>query len=223
MYTATLPSSGQEVKFRPFLVKEQKSLLAAVDSSFEQQSTLIQNIVTTCTNGAVNGAVAPVCDVEYMFVQIRSKSVGENIDMLLTCGECGEKQETKLDLTQVKVDVPSNHDININLGNGLLMELQDPTLENNLRLNEDATIDDILLLITKCIRNIWRGEEVFNAKDYTSEELLEFVENLSPKNLESIEQFFRTIPTLRHPVPFKCEKCGADNVAVLEGLQSFFV
>lgn len=225
-YTLQLPSTGESVKYRPFLVKEQKQLLIAQSGDAEQQAEAVLDLVAACTHNKLQVRKLPSYDVEYLFLQIRSKSVGENIELILTCNSCDNKQDGKVDISQVEVNKPAGHDPKIDLGNGLLITLRDPELSALTRLKADAQVsgaDAIIKLVALSIKNIWQGETLYDLADYTEADIIEFVENLSPANLNSIEEYFKTMPVLRHEIEYKCEKCGADNTAVLEGLQSFFL
>jgi hypothetical protein len=225
-YTLQLPSSGESVKIRPFLVREQKQLLIAQNGDVDQQTEAVLDIVDTCTFNKLSVRRLPAYDVEYLFLQIRARSVGENIDLILTCNSCEHKQDGKLDITSVAVNKQDEHNATVELGNGVVVNLRDPDLSsvNNLRARaDDADANAVISLIARSIKNIWKGEEMFDAADYTDAEKIEFIENLSPANLAKIEKFFSSLPTLRHELEFKCEECGTDNTAVLEGLQSFFL
>jgi ribosomal protein L44E len=224
VYTTQLPSTGEVIKFRPFLVREQKQLLIAQNAGIEQQTQAVLDVVDVCTYKKLSVAKLPAYDIEYLFLQLRTHSVGETIDLVLTCGECENKQETKLDLTTVLVDKPAEHERNVDLGNGLVLTMQDPNLEviNALRSQTELTADIIIAVIAECIQTIWKGDESYAALDYTTAELIEFVENLSPANLEKLEQYFVTMPRLRHVLDFTCSKCNKENSAAMEGLQSFF-
>ena len=224
VYTTQLPSTGEVVKFRPFLVREQKQLLIAQNAGIEQQTQAVLDIVNVCTYEKLPVDKLPAYDIEYLFLQLRTHSVGENIDLVLTCGECENKQETKLDLTTVKVEKSPEHEHNVDLGNGLILNMQDPNLAiiNSLRSETELTADIVIAIIASCIRTIWKGDESYAAMDYTQAELIEFVENLSPGNLEQLEKYFVTMPRLKHVLDFTCNKCGKENSAAMEGLQSFF-
>jgi ribosomal protein L44E len=224
-YTTELPSTGEVVKFRPFLVREQKQLLIAQGGDFNQQTRAVETIVRDCTFEKVNPAHYPAYDIEYLFLQIRARSVGENIDLVLTCGECGNKQETQLDITNVKVQKNEAHTFNIDLGPDLYLTMRDPDLVqiSNFRDVENLNSEDIIKMVANCIQTIWKNSESYDVRDYPEADLIEFVENLSPQHFAKIEEFFTTMPKLRHDLEFKCTKCEAENIAALEGLQSFFV
>lgn len=223
VYITELPSTGERVEYRPFLVKEQKKLLVALNGDIEQQINAVNELVEECTYNKVSSKTSPSYDIEYLFLQIRAKSVGENIDIVLTCKDCQHKQDAKLDITTVKVNKPLEHKAEVDLGNNLLITMKDPDILELAELREDLTADNILKLVAKSIKTIWKGDEMYDSKDYSTEDMVEFVEELSPQHLEKINVFFETLPILRHELDFKCVKCGSENKAVLEGLQSFFV
>ena len=225
-YTIQLPSTGESVKIRPFLVREQKQLLIAQNGDYEQQTDAVLDIVEACTFNKLQVTKLPAYDVEYLFLQIRSRSVGENIDVILTCNECDNKQDGKIDISAVGVEKFEGHASNVDLGNGIVLTLKDPDLKEVAKLKENVATagpDAIIQMLATCIKAVWQAEEMYDAADYSTAELIEFVENLNPANLTKIESYFNSMPVLRHEIDFKCEKCGADNRATLEGLQSFFL
>jgi hypothetical protein len=222
-YTTELPSNGEKITFRPFIVREQKQLLLAVNGDAEQQIKAVEDVIQACTWNKINITKLPAYDIEYLFLQIRARSVGETVDLSLTCKNCSHKQPYKLDLTNVSVNKPQGHVSNIDLGQGLIVKMQDPNLISVDELRRNYTADGIIELIAKSIDSIWKNDELFSAKDYSLKELIEFVENLNPQNLTLIESFFDSLPVLKHELEFKCTECETDNSITLEGLQSFFV
>jgi ribosomal protein L44E len=224
VYSIELPSTGEVIKYRPFLVREQKQLLIAQNAGLEQQTQAVIDLVAECTFNKLDVRKLPAYDLEFLFLRLRANSVGENIDLVLTCGECENRQDAQLDLTAVQVKKYPDHNNNVDLGGGLLVNLADPDLENLavLRGSANPDVNQIIRLIASCIKTIWKDEDMYSALDYSPAELIEFVENLSPANFGKLEQFFLSMPKLRHEINFKCNKCGADNTAALEGLQSFF-
>jgi len=220
-FKVSLPSSGKVIEFRPFLVKEQKQLLMASSAAAAEQAAAINQLIAACTNNAVDAARLPSFDVEYLFLQIRARSVGENIDINLTCG-CGEKQNAVLDLTSVKVQHTEGHNKKIDLGNGMLVMMQYPRLQDVDALLENRTADGIIEIIASSIESIWSGDEMFAASDYSREELIAWVNELSPAALDSIETFFASMPVLKHVLDWDCRACGKHNSVALEGMQNFF-
>jgi bacterioferritin-associated ferredoxin len=221
-FTTILPSYNRKVSFRPFLVKEQKQLLMAVAGSPEEQVMAVNNIIDACTFNKLNARRLPAFDVEYLFLQIRSKSIGENVEVLLTCGNCGERTKNMLDVTKVAVNKPDGHSNTIDLGQDVIVKMDYPRLED-LEIDPEApSVDRIIQLIASCIQSIWQGEEMFAAEDYSMEELIEFVENLNPENLAKIEEFFKHMPVVQHVFEWDCGKCEHHNRITMEGLQNFF-
>jgi ribosomal protein L44E len=223
-YTCTLPSSGQQLQYRPFLVKEQKQLLIALGGDEHQQMQTVKNVVAVCfADNDLNVEQLSAYDIEYLFMQLRIRSVGETVDLVLTCAECGNKQDSVLDLQTVKVNKPKNHVHDLELVQDLVIKLRDPNMHEVAAIKQATTVDDIIVIIASCITGIWKNDELFDVRDYSLQQLVEFVENLSPAHLEKFNEFFKTLPSLTHTLDYTCTKCEANNTAVLEGLQSFFV
>jgi hypothetical protein len=221
-YHTVLPSTGEKILFRPFIVREQKQLLVAVNGDADQQIQAIEDIVRTCTYEKIDPTRIPASDAEHLFLQIRARSIGEQVDLNLTCGECAATQNARLDLTAVQVHQPAGHEHTLDLDGNILLKMSDPNMRIMDAVRRENTPDAVIELIAHSIDSIWQGDEMFAAADYTLAELIDFVENLSPRNLEQLETFFETLPVLKHDIGFECKKCGAKNNAALEGLQSFF-
>ena len=223
-YTCMLPSTGQQLQFRPFLVKEQKQLLIAMGGDELERFNTVKAVVTVCfENNKLDVDALSSADLEYLFLQLRIRSVGESVDLILTCAECGNKQDSVLDLLDVAVATPAGHVRDIELETGLNINLRDPDMAQVTAIKQATTVDEIIAVIAGCITGIWKDDELFAAQDYSHLQLVEFIENLSPQHLERFNEFFKTLPTLTHTLNYKCKECGADNTAALEGLQSFFV
>lgn len=222
-YTTELPSTGEVVTFRPFLVKEQKQLLMTVEADAAAQVAVTEDIVAACTWNKLNIKNLAAYDVEYLFMQIRARSVGEKVDLLLTCRHCNHKNPYALDLTTVKVNKPAGHDKNIDLGSGFIIKMLDPDLSNMDYLQRNFNPESVIKLIANSMESIWKNDEMFSAADYSEKERIEFVENLSPVHLAKIEKYFETLPTLKHRIDFECTECKKSDHVELEGLQSFFV
>lgn len=220
-YTLTLPSNGEKIEYRPFLVKEQKQLLMATQASLEEQIMAINRVVEACTFEKIRPGKLPSFDVEYLFLQIRARSVGEVVDMVLTC-ECEAKQDTKLDIAAVEVNKPAGHVKEIEVGGDVMVVMRYPTLEELELIGADRSVESIIRIIARSIESIWQADQMFAATDYSEAELIEFVENLSPVGLEKMENFFATMPVLQHVLEWDCDACGKHNAVSLEGVQSFF-
>ena len=220
-HTCQLPSNGETVKFRPYLVKEQKQLLMAAAGSAEQQMDSIENIISACTFGKLDAKKMSNFDIEYLFMQIRAHSVGETIELTLTCG-CGHKSNASLDITTVNVKKTDGHSNSVELENNVIVKMRYPRMREVEEMIENRNIDSIIKLIAKNIESIWQNDDLFSAADYSVAELIEFVEGLSPASLDKIEGFFATMPVLSHDMEWDCSACGDHNKVTLEGMQSFF-
>jgi hypothetical protein len=228
-YTLTIPSTEKEVKFRPFLVKEQKALLLAQQS--EEQKVMLDTLKSTlseCVQGDVKVDDLAVFDLEYMFSQIRAKSVGEIVELILRCDTCSDekaKVKVSVDLTQVKVEKPAGHTKKIELFDdvGIIMKYPKMDLLRNIEtIAEDDDIDAVFDLMTQCIDIIYAGDELHHAHEYTKKELVEFLENLTEDQFKKIQQFFETMPKLEKRLDYKCPICAKDQSVMVSGLDSFF-
>jgi hypothetical protein len=222
VYSLQLPSTGETVKYRPFLVKEQKSLLLATNSDVTQQIDAINEIIAACTFNKVDAAKLASFDAEYLFLQIRAKSVGEKVQMTLTCGHCEHKSDAMLDVTQVGVKTTAGHSNSIEFGGNRILKMRYPRLEEVEELAANRTVDGIIRLIARSIDSIWDADEMYAATDYSTAELIEFVEALSPADLDALEKFFETSPVLAHDIEWDCANCKEHNKIRVEGIQSFF-
>jgi len=235
-YELKIPSTGQKVKYRPFLVKEEKILLMAIeDGSVAMMSKAMKDIISACTEGEVKIKDLAPFDIEYFFLQLRGKSVGDTVDLVLhkptnlTCGEklkdCTEKCEIKIDINDINVDSSEVKDSKIELTDTIGVKLNYPQFEVIQKFTgtrEDPTPADIFALINESIEYIWDGEEIYKAKDSTKKEINEFVESLSTGQFQKIREFFDGMPKLRHKITWKCPKCNKEAPQVLEGIDSFF-
>jgi len=227
-YELEIPSTDEKVKFRPFLVKEEKILMMAMESKSEADITqAVKDIVTECTFSKVKIDNMPMFDVEYIFLQIRSKSVGEVSKLKLLCPD-DEKTyaNVELDLNEVKVQVGDNHTNKIDLGNDMGMIMRYPTIDSF----KDTGIRDInpgnmLEVIGSCIEQIYekKGEKVYDTKDRTKKEVSDFIESLNTKQFKDVQQFFESMPKLKHEITITNPKTKVENNITLTGLNDFFV
>lgn len=225
-----LPSNGKKIKYRPFLVREEKILIMALESEdMKQISSAIVQILSDCIlTKTVKVQELSTFDIEYLFLNVRAKSVGESVEVNITCPDDEETQvKMKIDIDTIKVQKNPEHTNIIKLDDNLSMKLKYPSLdqfvENNFELNENETdVDKSLSMITSCIDIIYDSEDSWNASDSTKKELDEFIEQLNTKQFKEIETFFTTMPKLSHTVMVKNPKTGIESEVVLEGLASFF-
>ena len=218
----TLPSTGDEVKFRPFLVKEQKLLLMAQQSDDEKETidNMIQ-MIENCTN--LNVTNLPVFDVEYLFLKIRAKSVGDIIQLNLLCPDDGITYvNTTLDLNDVEVQIDDAHKNIIDITDDVKMIMKYPQISDvqftEINPNEVSRIFEML---KKCILEVHNGDEIINSIDMKTEEISDFVDSLNTEQFENVMQFFNTMPKVRHVVEVTNPKTGVKSEVLLEGLQSF--
>jgi hypothetical protein len=225
-----LPSNGKKIKYRPFLVREEKILIMALESEdMKQISSAIVQILSDCIlTKTVKVQELSTFDIEYLFLNVRAKSVGESVEVNITCPDDEETTvQMEIDIDSIKVQKNPEHTDIIKLDNVLSMKLKYPSLdqfvESNFEVNENETdVDKSLSMITSCIDIIYDAEDSWNASDSTKKELDEFIEQLNTKQFKEIEKFFTTMPKLSHTVMVKNPKTGVESEVVLEGLASFF-
>ena len=227
-YELVVPSTNEKIKYRPFLVKEEKILLIAMESN-ENNEILqaVKDIVLECTFNKLDLGNMPMFDVEYIFLQIRGKSVGEISKLSLLCQDDGETYaNVEVDLNDITVEVSENHTNKIELTDEMGIIMKYPTLDafNDTGISE-INSKNMLDVISSCILQIYdkKGEEVFDAKDQTTEELTNFIGDLNSKQFKDLQNFFETMPKLQHTVIVKNPKTEVENKVVLQGLNDFFV
>ena len=217
-FKVRIHSLDKDVEFRPFLVKEEKILILAQESGeVREMIKAMQDIVTACANGTINGRDLPFFDLQYAFIQLRSQSIGNITDFLLICGECGHKTETELDLNTLVIDFPEGHTNKIMLSDSVGVMMKYPTSDI---LADDTT--PAFDLVVSCIDKIFDAEEVFDAQEEGVEEVEKFVNSLSTLQFEKIVEFFQTSPRLEKTMEYTCVKCGTDNVVLIDGVENFF-
>ena len=223
IYTLTIPSTKKKVKYRPFLVKEQKILILAMENEDQEQILdAITNTIKACLITKIDMTTLALFDIEYLFLQIRARSISEEIEMRVTCADDGETTvDVKFMVDDVKVNFPKGHTNIIKLSDDLTIEMQYPDLDYFAKINfMDEKVDEYEL-VAKCIKRVYVGED-----DFTSDSLDEskaWVEGLTNSQFEKIQSFFETMPTLRHVLKVKNPKTKVVNEVVLEGLSDFFV
>jgi hypothetical protein len=227
-YELEVPSTDEKVKYRPFLVKEEKLLLIAIES--EDNGEIVQavkTIVDECTFNKLNLGKLPIFDVEYIFLQIRAKSVGETTNLRLLCPDDRETYaKVDIDLTEVLVQVDEGHTNKIELTDEMGIIMQYPNIDSMVDVGiADINASNMLDVITTCIDKIYDkgGEEVHMAVDSTKKELVEFIEQLNTKQFAEVQKFFDTMPKLKHTVKVKNPKTEKESEVTLTGLNDFFV
>jgi len=207
-YQLTIPSNGQVVNFRPFLVKEEKILLIAMESEEEEQMTgAIRNIIKNCVTEDLDVNIMPMFDIEYIFLKLRSKSKGEEVDLTFDCGKCKKPIAVKVDLSTIEVTRTEGHTNKIPLSEDVGVIMRYPSMQVQQAIDKTGTdVENIFTTIVICIDSIWDKENVFQAKDHTSEEMTTFLESLPDESFQKIQKFFDTVPVLKHTFDIKCSK-----------------
>ena len=229
-YELVLPSNGKKIKYRPFLVREEKILIMAMESEDMKQITdAIVQILSDCIlTKDIKVESLATFDIEYLFLNVRAKSVGETVEVNITCPDDGETRvEMSIDIDSIKVQKNKSHKNIIKLDDDLSMKLKYPSLEqfveNNFETAEaNSEVGQSLSMITSCVEMIYNAEESWEASDYSKKELDEFIEQLNTKQFKEIEKFFTTMPKLSHTISVKNPNTGVESEVVLEGLASFF-
>ena len=224
-YELVQPSTKETITYRPFLVKEEKILLLALEDTEEASLALaLKQIINNCTFEKVKVDVLPLFDLEYMFLKIRSKSVGEVANLKLLCGD-DEKTyaDVEINLEDIEVEFPEGHTNMVTLNESVTMEMRYPTYELLGKGTEDLDVEKTFELIGTCIERVHEGEQTYERTDWTSAELKTFMESLTSKQFKDVQDFFETMPKLSKEIEFTNPKTKKKNKLKLEGLQSFFV
>ena len=230
-YELDLPVSKKKIKFRPFLVKEQRNLLMAMESSDSGSvHNAISDILNNCTlTENVDIGKLPIVDIEYYFINLRAKSVGEMIDSKYRCNnevdgkECGNTMESKVDLTNIKVQMDDSISPDIKLTDKLSIKMKYPEfsiVKDSINIEDETEIT--FNMLARSIEHIYDGDQFYYAHETPIEEMVEFVENLNQAQFEKIEKFFNNLPKLKEKIEMTCSKCGFHHEINVEGLESFF-
>ena len=231
-YELTLPSNRKKVRYRPFLVREEKILVLALESEDQKQITdaIIQIIGDCLITKNVDVTKLPTFDIEYLFLNVRSKSVGESVEVNITCPDDGKtKVETSINIDDIKVVKSKDHKLIVKLDEKYSMKLKYPSLDQFIENNFDFEMAEpnesgsaAMSMLSSCIDMIYDEEESWDASESTKEELDEFIDQLNTKQFQEVEEFFRTMPKLSHTLKVTNPKTGVESEVVLEGLASFF-
>ena len=228
-YELVLPSSNRKIKFRPFLVKEEKILIIAMETQDTKQiANAVKNVLSHCilTRGIKVDKLSTF-DIEYLFLNIRGKSVGEDIEVMVTCPDDGKTQVPALiNVDAIKIQISDEHNKDIKLDDTYTLRMKYPSLnefiKNNFSTTGEMNVDDTFDLIASCIDQVYSEEESWTGADCTKKELSEFLEQLNSKQFKMIEKFFETMPKLSHTVKVTNPNTKKDCEIVIEALQSFF-
>jgi len=228
-YELVLPSSGKKIKYRPFLVREEKILIMALETEDVKQITesVIQILNSCILTKGVDITKLATFDIEYLFLNVRSKSVGETVEIILTCPDDNKTTvPTSIDIDAIKIKKDRKHKDTIKLDDNLSLKLKYPSMqqfiENNFEASDKNEVSNTLDMIISCMDVIFNEEESWSASESTKKELEDFVDQLNTKQFKMIENFFATMPKLTHTVKVKNPKTNVESTIVLEGLAAFF-
>ena len=228
-YELELPSTGETIQYRPFLVKEEKLLVIALESEDTKQiTTAIKTVIKNCilTKG-IKVESLPTFDIEYLFLNIRGKSVGEELDVNIICPDDGTTEvSVMINLEDIEVQKNDEHEKKIKIDDSIMIEMKYPSLDqfikNNFDFNKKNAMDQSFELIASCIGTIFTEEEAWSTADCSKKEITEFLESMNSSQFKGIEKFFETMPKLSHKVEVRNPKTKVESEVVLEGLASFF-
>jgi hypothetical protein len=222
-YTAKLPSSGQNIIYRPFLVKEHKILLTLMQSDVAEISRVVTDLVDACTFKKLDIQKLASFDIEYLFLLLRARSIGETMDLVMTCKKCEHKNEITVNLLEASVDKNKDHSNVVKISSDISIVMNYPKIKDTLYFFNNSNQDEVFNFVVSSIESIVINDEVFEAKDQTKEELDNFVNSMTKDQFDKLESFFLTMPKLTQKINKTCENCNELNETVLEGLENFFV
>ena len=227
-YELKVPSLKKKVKFRAFLVKEEKALLIAQQSEDPNvMLNTIKDIISACTFGKLDTEDLAMFDIEYIFCQLRAKSVGEISELVFNCLECNDpkaKMKVTINLTELEVQFNPDHKKTIDLFDDVGVVMKYPSLDmlNKMRDINQESIEAVFEVIISCIDNIYAGDQIYTAKEQTKEELISFLDNLTQSQFKKIQQFFETMPKLEKKIEFDCPVCNYHHNHSIQGIENFF-
>ena len=225
-------STGKPVKYRPFLVKEEKALLIALENGKETDIiNTVKGVIKSCIQSRIKVEDLPSFDLEYLFLNIRGKSVGETVELLVNCKDDESVQvPLTISLNEIGLDVPNGHTQEVDIGGGIKIKMKYPSMDDFLKTNftvtdkqlDDTGVDEAFESVAKCIDTVYTDEEAWASEDCTEKELIQFMEQLSSTQFKEIEKFFNTMPKLRYEGKVTNPNTKVDTEVVIEGLANFF-
>ena len=226
-YTLVIPSTDEEIKYRPFLVKEEKILLVAQETGTDKATyEAIRTIINSCTLNHIDIDKLPLFDMEYIFLNIRAKSVGEVAKLKVKCPDDEKTEvEVEVDLTKIKVEMDEKHDARIKLTDDIGVLMAYPsfgTISQQSDIKDGSDTEQLFDMISGCIYQIWHGEETYDAMDYSDKDLKEFLDSLNHEQFEKLQNFFETMPSLKQDIEVTNPKTNVTSTLTLQGLNSFF-
>jgi len=222
-YELILPSTDKPVRFRPFLVKEHKVLLTMAEASEDEVIRIVNEIVDVCTFQKLNTKELTHFDVEYIFMQLRAKSISEKVEVVITCANCKENYDSNFNIENLKVEKKDNHTNKIMINNSVGVHMRYPKFDSVVKIYESDNTEEVFKMVKKCVKGVFQEDQYWDIDEQSEEDLDIFINSLTKEQFEKIEQFFITSPKIVQEVESDCPKCGHHNTSRIEGLQNFFV
>tara|TARA_B100001093_G_scaffold454792_2_gene464437 strand:- start:862 stop:1563 length:702 start_codon:yes stop_codon:yes gene_type:complete len=223
-FELTLPSTGEKVEYRPFLVKEEKALMIA-QSTGKQDDIMraVKDVITSCTFEKVDASKLPIFDLEYIFINLRAKSVGEIVKLMVTCPDDNTTQvSVEVDLTKIECHKEVGHDTNIRLTDEIGLIMDYPKVSSVQELDLENEMESTFEVIKSCVRQVYDSNNVYEKVDMDKEDLNDFIESMSHDQFDKVQEFFNTMPKVKHMIKVKNPKTGVDGEVVLQGMADFF-
>lgn len=222
-YELTLPSTGKKITYRPFLVKEHKILLTLSEASDDETSRIVTDLVDVCTFNKINAKELPHFDIEYIFMFLRARSISEVVDVVITCVNCEKQYDNSFNIENISIEKAEEHTNKIMLNETVGIEMKYPKFEQVVKVFDNNDADDIFKLVTKSIKGIFEGDNYWDAKEQTEEDIETFLNSLTKEQFEKIETFFQSAPKIVQVIESDCPHCSHHNISRIQGLQNFFV
>ena len=223
-YYTKVPSTGTDVEFRPYQVREEKMLMIAAESQDERQTiNAMKDLISACTFGAVDITKLTMFDLEYIFVKLRSKSVGESTTIGMKCKSCSHQNDVKVSLEDVTVNLNQDLNSNIELSDGIGVTMKYPGVNDVMDIDSNLSdVEKMMGMVRASIDTIYTSEEVFNIKDQSTKEVDEFIDSLTSKQFDNIRNYLEEMPSAQLKVDFNCEYCDEHNEQIVKGTANFF-
>ena len=222
-YELTLPSTGKKITYRPFLVKEHKILLTLSEASDDETSRIVTDLVDVCTFNKINAKELPHFDIEYIFMFLRARSISEVVDVVITCVNCEEQYDSSFNIDNISVEKDDDHTNKVMLTDNVGIEMKYPKFDQVVKVFDNNDTDDVFKLVMKSIKGIFEGDNYWDAKEQTEEDIETFLNGLTKEQFDSIETFFRRSPKIVQVIKSDCPHCSHHNTSRIQGLQNFFV
>ena len=222
-YELTLPSTGKKITYRPFLVKEHKILLTLSEASDDEVARIVTDLVNVCTFNKLNAKELPHFDIEYIFMFLRARSISEIVDVIVTCANCEQQYDSSFNIDNIKVEKADEHTNKIMLTDNVGIEMKYPKFEEVAKIFDSGDTSDVFKLVKKSIQGIFEGDNYWDTKEQTDEDLETFLNSLTKEQFEKVEVFFTTSPRIVQVLDSDCPHCSHHNTSRIQGLQNFFV